>query len=154
EKQDVLPGRYTQLWFQPDTIGEYHLFCAEYCGTGHSQMVGRIVVMSEAEYSAWLSGETNESPEVKGHSLVERFRCEGCHRKGPAARGPALEGLFGSRVALEGGQQIIANDEYIRESILDPTAKIVAGFQPLMPTYRGQLGEEEILQIIAYLKSM
>jgi cytochrome c oxidase subunit 2 len=154
EKQDVLPGRYTDMWFQPDTVGEYYLFCAEYCGTGHSQMIGRIVVMPEAEYSAWLSNETNETPEVKGHLLVERFRCEGCHRKGPAARGPALEGLYNSRVPLSGGQTVIANDEYIRESILDQSAKIVAGFQPLMPTYRGQLGEEEILQIIAYLKSM
>jgi cytochrome c oxidase subunit 2 len=110
--------------------------------------------MSEAEYSAWLSGETKESPAVRGRNLIEQYRCDSCHRKEPGARAPAFEGVFGSRVPLQGGEAVEANEEYIRESILDPTAKIVAGFQPLMPTYRGQLGEEDVLDIIAYLKSI
>lgn len=153
-KMDVLPDRYTMLWFEPIQVGEFHLFCAEYCGTGHSSMIGRVVVQQPAEYSEWVSGETGESPVVAGQRLFERHRCNTCHKDEAGGRGPSLLGLFGQTVPLQGGGTVVADDGYIRESIIDPSAKIVAGYQPLMPTYKGQLGEGEILKLIAYIKSL
>jgi cytochrome c oxidase subunit 2 len=154
-QQDVLPGRSTTTWFQATTPGEYHLFCAEYCGTNHSQMIGRVVVMSPADYQAWLSGETSAlPPAVAGEQLFEDFRCDSCHRGGGAQRGPPLEGLFGRTVTLIDGGSVVVDENYVRESILRPQAKVVAGFQPIMPTFEGQIGEEGLMQLVAYIKSL
>jgi cytochrome c oxidase subunit II len=154
-KHDVVPGRYQQAWFQATKTGEYHLFCAEYCGTKHSEMIGTVYVMEPADYEQWLSGApAGEPPEQAGRKLFEAMRCESCHTQTSGARGPDLQGLFGSQVRLKGGGTAVADEGYVRESILEPLAKVVDGFEPVMPTYQGQLGEEQILQLIAYIKSL
>jgi cytochrome c oxidase subunit 2 len=150
-KQDVLPGRYTSEWFTPTRVGEYHLFCAEYCGTDHSRMGGSVVVMAPADYQAWLAGTPgDESPVVAGGKLFTQFQCITCHGQ----RGPGLQGVFGSRREFTNAPPQVADENYLRESILNPSAKIVAGFQPLMPTFAGQLTEEQVMQLIAYIKSL
>jgi cytochrome c oxidase subunit II len=154
-KQDVLPGRYTTLWFEATKAGEYPLYCAEYCGTQHSGMIGRIVVLEPAEFQKWLSGgATGMSMADLGESLFQRFGCHTCHRGAGTPQGPALTGLFGKTVKLEGGATAIVDEDYIRESIIDPRAKIVAGYQPIMPTFKGLISEEGLLQLIAYIKSL
>jgi cytochrome c oxidase subunit II len=154
-KQDVLPGRYVSLWFQPTEVGEYHLFCAEYCGTNHAKMRGRVFVMSQDDYQEWLGGQaSSEPPAVRGQKLFEQFRCASCHTGGEGARGPVLANLFGKPVQLKTGQTVQADDNYLRESIMRPQAKIVAGFEPIMPPYDAQLSEEAVLDLIAYIKSL
>lgn len=154
-KMDVLPGRYTTAWFEATRTGEYHLFCAEYCGNEHSRMVGKVVVMDPVGYERWISGESGgETMVTLGERLFTDLRCDNCHRPGEGDRGPSLVGVFGSTVALEGGATVMADEAYLRESILTPGAKVVAGFNPVMPTFQGQLSEEQVLQIIAYLKSL
>ena len=153
-KMDVLPGRYTTAWFEATRPGRYRLFCAEFCGTQHSGMIGSVTVLELSEYESWLSGRAVGTSTAKmGESLFQRLGCASCHRPDGAVPAPSLVGLFGSKVALEGGRTVVADEGYIRESILDPRAKIVAGYQPVMPTYRGLISEDGILQIIAYLKS-
>jgi cytochrome c oxidase subunit II len=154
-KMDVVPGRYTAAWFEAIKEGEFHLFCAEYCGTQHSGMIGRVVVMKPADYQRWLSGSSgDEPPAVAGEALFKQHGCVSCHALQAGAMGPSLRGLFGSRVKLQSGQTIIADETYIRESILNPKAKIVAGYQPIMPTFQGQIGEEQLHQLLAYIKSL
>jgi cytochrome c oxidase subunit II len=154
-KKDVLPGRYTTLWFEATRPGEYHLFCAQYCGTQHSGMTGRIVVMAQAEYQSWLSGgATGVSMATAGQRLFQQLACNTCHLEKDTGRGPSLIGLFGKRVKLQDGRSVTADEGYIRESILNPQAKIVAGYQPIMPTFKGLVDEDGILQILAYLKSL
>ncbi len=150
-KQDVLPGRYTTLWFQATKIGQYHLFCNQYCGTNHPLMKGEVIVMKVADYEQWLSGGiTGKTMAAAGAELYEQFGCVSCHGTGKA---PSLTDLFGHPVKLEDGRTVIADESYIRESILAPSAKIVAGYAPIMPTFIGQITEEQLLQIIAYIKS-
>ena len=153
-KQDVLPGRYVTMWFQPTRAGEYHLFCAEYCGTYHSGMIGRVVVMQPDEFQKWLGGVTEESPVRTGEKLFSNFNCVNCHATGARQRCPQLGGLYGTDVPLEGGATAKFDETYIRESIINPNAKIVRGYPAVMPTYRGQLSEEQILDLIAYIKSL
>jgi len=154
-KQDVLPGRYTTQWFQATTPGEYHLFCAEYCGTSHSGMIGRVVVLEPADYEQWLAGALGVGGmSSTGQQLFQQFGCQTCHREGSGQRGPMLDGLFRKRVQLAGGRTAVADEEYIRESIMNPAAKMVQGFQPLMPTYKNQLNQEQLNQIVEYVKSM
>ena len=156
-KRDVVPGVYTHAWFEATKPGEYHLFCAEYCGTQHSRMIGTVYVMEVDDYERWLEGAASgEPPEVAGRLLFESMRCDTCHEatSTSAARGPDLHGLLGRRVPLRDGSEVVADEAYVRESILRPMAKVVAGFEPVMPTYEGQLGEEQILQIVAYLKTL
>jgi cytochrome c oxidase subunit 2 len=154
-KQDVVPGRYTTLWFQPTKVGEYHLFCAEYCGTEHSHMKGRVVVMEQQDYEEWLGGGAPvESPVVAGERLFEQYGCRSCHQAGDSQRGPSLAGLMGTTVELTSGETVTANEEYLRESILDPNAKLVSGYRALMPAFRGLVSEESLLQLIAYIKSL
>jgi cytochrome c oxidase subunit 2 len=153
-KSDVLPGRYTQMWFEATKPGRYHIFCAEYCGAKHSEMIGTLYALSPEDYERWLIGApSGETPVEAGARLFEQQRCNTCHSRTSDARGPDLAGRFGLRTELEGGRTVLFDEDYVRESILEPKAKLVAGFQPLMPTYEGQLGEEQILQLIAYLKS-
>jgi len=154
-KTDVLPGRYSTLWFQADRTGEFHLFCTQYCGAEHSRMVGRVIVMEPRDYQAWLGGETRARRSVdSGEALFVSRACNTCHRPDTAARAPILAGLIGKRVALQGGRSVVADEGYVRESILDPQAKIVAGYQPIMPTFRGQLSEEELHRLIDYVKTL
>jgi len=157
-KKDVLPGRYSSEWFEATKPGKYHLFCAEYCGTKHSEMVGWVHVMEPQQYEQWLSGSiAGDTAEEAGLKLFETMRCDTCHKDAndsPGARGPALAGLLGRQVVLKDGNTVVANEDYVRESILKPLAKVVKGFDPIMPTYEGQLGEEQILQILAYIKTL
>jgi len=153
-KQDVLPGRYVTMWFQPTRAGEYHLFCAEYCGTYHSGMIGRVVVMQPEDFQKWLGGVTGDSPVQNGEKLFTAFNCVNCHATGARQRCPQLGGLYGSDVPLEGGGTAKFDEAYIRESILDPNAKIVRGYPAVMPTFRGQISEEQLLDVIAYIRSL
>ncbi len=154
-KADVIPGRYTTIWFTPTKPGRYHLFCAEYCGTRHSGMIGEVVVMDPADYQAWLSGGAPEgSLASAGEKLFQDLGCITCHRADGQGRGPVLQGLYGRPVQLSTGDTVNADDAYIRESILNPAAKIVAGFQPIMPTFQGVVSEEQVLQLIEYIKSL
>jgi cytochrome c oxidase subunit 2 len=154
-KKDVLPGMYSSLWFTPTQVGTYHLFCAEYCGTKHSEMGGSVIVMDPAEYQAWLDGRPAErNPLANGALLFQNLRCDTCHTPGPSARGPELVGRFGRDVTLSDGQTVRFDERYVRESLLEPAKKLSAGFQPLMPSYQGQIGESDILDLIVYLKSL
>ena len=154
-KNDVLPGRYSTLWFRPTKTGRYHLFCSQYCGTNHAVMGGWITVMEPAEFEAWLAGgPTPASMAEAGAKLFQQLACNNCHLSSGKGRGPSLVGLYGSKVRLQGGQTVIADDNYLRESILDPRAKIVAGYGPDMPVFQGLVNEEQVLQLIAYIKSL
>jgi cytochrome c oxidase subunit 2 len=154
-KADVLPGRYTNIWFQATTPGRYHLFCAEYCGTRHSGMVGEVIVMEPADYQAWLSGGSAEGSLASvGEKLFQQMACITCHRADSQGRGPVLQGLFGKTVQLQNGETVVADEAYIRESILHPAAKITSGFQPIMPTFQGLITEEQLLELVEYVKSL
>lgn len=154
-KADILPGRYTTLWFDATRVGRYHLFCSEYCGTRHSAMTGTVVVMTPTDYQAWLAGGTEDVPlAAQGQKAFQDLSCTTCHRPDGQGRGPSLEGVYGSKVLLSTGQTVLADDAYVRESILSPTAKIVAGYQPIMPTFQGLVSEEQLLALIEYVKSL
>jgi len=154
-KMDVVPGHYNTMWFRPTKPGRYHFFCSQYCGTNHALMGGWVTVMEPSEYAAWLSGSSGQGdPVVAGEKLFVERACSTCHFSDGTGRAPSLNGLYGSQVSLADGTTVVADDAYIRESILQPNAKIVARYQPLMPTYQGQLTEEQILALIAYIKSL
>jgi cytochrome c oxidase subunit 2 len=154
-KADALPGRYTTQWFEATKAGEYHLFCAEYCGTSHSGMVGRVVAMEPAAYEDWLSGKRGgDAMSSSGEKLFAQFGCQTCHRNDSGQRGPALDGLWGTAVTLTNGDRVAADAEYVRESILNPGAKIVKGFQLLMPTYKTQLTPEQVNELVEYVKTL
>jgi cytochrome c oxidase subunit 2 len=154
-KADVLPGRYINIWFRATRPGRYHLFCAEYCGTKHSGMTGQVVVMEPADYQDWLSGGAGQgSLASAGEKLFNDLACNTCHRPDSQGRGPVLNGLFGKTVSLVGGGMLTADEGYIRESILNPSAKITAGFQPIMPTFQGLVTEEQLLELVEYVKSL
>ena len=153
-KQDVVPGRYTGLWFTATQLGEFRLFCAEYCGSEHSQMLGRIVVMQPADFARWLgSGTAQPSLAQYGYARFRQLGCSGCHAAGSTVHAPALDGLIGRTVHLQDGRTRIADENYVRDSILLPQQDIVAGFEPVMPSYMGQVSEEDIQALIAYLRS-
>jgi len=154
-KADVLHGRYTNIWFEPTKPGTYHLFCAEYCGTRHSGMTGQVVVMEPNDYQNWLSGGAGEgSLAAAGQKLFSDLACNTCHRPDAQGRGPVLQNLFGKTVELASGERVVADEAYIRESILNPQAKITVGFQPIMPTFQGLVTEEQLLELIEYVKSL
>jgi cytochrome c oxidase subunit 2 len=154
-KKDAVPGRYATAWFRATRTGSYHLFCAEYCGTEHSRMIGRVVVMEADEYQTWLAGGPRpESPVAAGERLFTELNCITCHRPDAAGRGPVLQGIFGRKVALDGADAVVVDEAYLRESILSPAAKITAGYQPVMPTYLGQVSEEAVIQLVAYIRSL
>jgi cytochrome c oxidase subunit 2 len=155
-KMDVVPGYYNTMWFRPTKAGRYHFFCSQYCGTNHSLMGGWVTVMEPAEYAAWLSGASagNQNPVVAGEKLFADKACITCHLSDGRGRAPSLNGLYGAKVLLADGSTVTADEAYIRESILDPKAKIVAGYQPLMPTFQGQMTEEQILNLTSYIKSL
>ncbi len=153
-KADAIPGRYSAVWFTPIKTGEYHLFCAEYCGTRHSGMIGTVIVMEPDDYQAWLSGSTGQPLAARGEQLFQQLACVTCHLNDGTGRGPSLAGVYGSQVQLTNGAAVVANDSYIRESVLTPQAKLVAGYGPLMPTFQGQVSEESVMSIIAFIKSL
>jgi cytochrome c oxidase subunit 2 len=161
-KQDVVPGRYSSMWFEATKTGEFHLFCAEYCGTEHSRMIGTVVAMEPADYQNWLetsalSQATDPgllSPLEHGRQLFAQHGCQTCHLDNGGGVGPQLAGIIGNEVLLAGGETAKVDDAYIRESILNPLAKVVHGYQPVMPTFTGRLSEEEMLALVTYIKSM
>jgi cytochrome c oxidase subunit 2 len=153
-KRDVVPGTAAQLSFRPLRPGVFHLFCAEYCGTDHARMTGRIVVMEENDFSLWLaSQDVTGTLASKGKVIYRQLGCGGCHGKGPV-RAPKIEGLYGKQVPLSDGTIAIADEAYIRDSILKPRAKITAGYEPLMPSYEGKIREDELIAVVAYIKSL
>lgn len=156
-KQDVLPGRFTQTWFQATKPGTYHLFCAQFCGTNHSEMRGAVIVMEAAEYQRWLAeGGVGNSLARQGEQFFQQFGCSGCHQPAPgiARQGPLLDGLYGRPVKLSDGRTVIADRQYLHDSILLPQKDLVTGYQPVMPTFAGVLGEDQVAALIEYLKSL
>lgn len=154
-KRDVLPERYTTFWFEATEPGTYSLFCTEFCGVDHSRMRGRVVVMEADDYERWLSRQsTPEAPVAQGRALFTSYGCAGCHSPGSEVRAPPLGGIFGRPVQFAGGGAGIADDDYIRDSILLPRKHVVAGYQPVMPSFQGQVSEADILALVAYIKSL
>jgi cytochrome c oxidase subunit 2 len=179
-KRDILPGRYTTLWFEATEVGEYHLFCAEYCGTDHAEMRGRVIVMEVDAYQRWLRDQPppileNTAPPpstdvltdtvisaaqqpgsmaAQGEQIFRQQECQSCHASDGSGVGPSLVGLYGSTIQFQSGETIIADENYIRTSILDPQERVLPGYPSVMPTYEGQLSEEELMQLIAYLKAL
>ena len=155
-KQDVLPGRYTTTWFEATKPGKYHLFCAEYCGTKHSGMIGWIYAMSPAEYQRWLTeGASEGSLASQGEKLFHQFGCANCHHFDDQGRCPNLRNLYNHPVQIANGETVLADDSYLRESILEPNAKIVYGFKPnIMPNFTGQVNEEQVLALVSYIKAL
>ncbi|MGE5170342.1 MAG: cytochrome c oxidase subunit II [Rudaea sp.] len=154
-KQDVLPGRYTEMWFTATRTGRFHLFCAEYCGTDHARMGGDIVVMEPADYARWLNAHRG-APDMatRGEDLFRHFGCSGCHGANAAVHAPNLAGLYGKPVPLADGTTTLADERYIRDSILLPRREVAAGYEPIMPSFAGQIGEDDILDLIAYIKRL
>ncbi len=154
-KADVIPGRYTHLWFEATKAGEYHLFCAEYCGTQHSGMIGKVVAMEPREYQQWLAaGAPAGTLTSTGEQQFATLGCVTCHREDGKGRGPSLVGVYGKPQQMANGATVIADETYLRESILNPQAKMVQGYQPLMPTYQGQISEDALASLLAYIKSL
>ncbi|HUP38592.1 MAG TPA: cytochrome c oxidase subunit II [Vicinamibacterales bacterium] len=153
-KADVIPGRFVQIWFEPTRPGTYQVFCAEYCGTQHSGMTGQVVVMEQMQYQTWLSGGAVEgSLASTGEKLFADLACNTCHRADSRGRGPLLQNVFGHPVQLQDGSVVTADENYLRESILTPGAKVTAGYQPVMPAFQGLVSEEQLLALIEYIKS-
>ncbi len=153
-KIDVIPGRYVQTWFHPTKVGKYHLFCSQYCGTSHANMVGTVIVMDRDDYREWLDGQATGSMADRGRQLFLKFQCNTCHSANSQARAPVLEDLYGRTVNLRNGRTVLADDAYLRESILYPEAKVVQGWESIMPTFKGQVNEEDLIQLLAYIKSL
>lgn len=154
-KQDVLPGRYTETWFKATKLGVFHLFCAEYCGTDHSRMTGRIVVMRKEDYGRWLSAQPQgDNLANEGAAIFELRGCSGCHADSSKVHAPKLRGIYGRPVQLASGKSIIADDAYLRDSMLMPKRDIVAGYEPIMPSYQGILDDGEIQSLTAYIRSL
>ena len=154
-KHDVVPGRYQDLEIEIDKPGHYHLFCAEYCGTDHSGMIGEIVAMEPADFSKWLTQQAPSSPLAdEGGMLFRELGCSGCHGNGSKVRAPPLEGVYGKPVPLSDGTSVIADDKYIRDSILLPRSQIVASYEPLMPSFEGKVSEDQLLRLVIYIKSL
>lgn len=154
-KMDVVPGRYRTMWFKATKPGRFKLFCTEYCGAEHSRMIGHVIVMSPGDYDDWLrSGRPEKSMAGSGEELFGRLACDTCHRPDSAARAPILVGLYGKSVQMLDGSAAVVDDNYLRESILDPASRVVAGYNPIMPTFRGQITEEELHQLILYIREL
>lgn len=154
-KQDVVPGRFLTEWFKPTRIGAYHFYCTEYCGAGHAEMRGMVYVMSPTAYEEWLArGRPKNTLAQSGAVLFRDLGCSGCHVNSRAVHAPPLEGLYGRLVPLNDGTFVRANDQYIRDSIMLPNSQIVAGYQPIMPTFQGRVKEEQLLELVAYIKSL
>jgi len=156
-KADAVPGRYSAIWFEATKVGEYHLFCAEYCGTRHSGMIGTVYVMEQADYQSWLGGggaTAGGTLQQRGEALFTQLACVTCHLPDGTGRGPALAGVFGSQVTLDSGAVVTADESYLRESILNSQAKTVKGYERVMPTFQGLINEDGVAALIEYIKSL
>jgi cytochrome c oxidase subunit 2 len=154
-KREVIPGRYSTVWFKATEPGVYHLFCTQYCGTQHSGMIGQITVLTPDDYKKWLQESTSGmSLAQNGERLFASMGCNSCHSGNAAARGPNLAGVFGSKLTLNDGSQVLVNDAYLRDSILNPSQHVTAGFSPIMPTYQGQISEDGLIDLVEYIKTM
>lgn len=154
-KKDVLPGRYTSVWFKADKTGTYHLYCSQYCGTNHSKMRGWVYVMSPAKYAAWLASASGSEPLAQqGHRLFIQLGCDSCHTEKAGGAGPILTGLYGRTEKLQNGQSRMVDDSLIRSAILTPNSVHVAGYAPIMPTFTGQINEDQVVKLVAYIKSL
>ncbi len=154
-KREAIPGRYSSVWFEATTPGTYHLFCTQYCGTEHSHMIGDVVVLTPEDYKKWLEGSTSgASLAQNGERLFASLSCTACHNTRPDARGPSLASVYGSKLTLSSGQQITADDAYLREAILNPSQHITQGYAPIMPTYQGQISEEGVIDLVEYIKNL
>ena len=154
-KADAIPGRYSSVWFEATKVGDYHIFCAEYCGTRHSGMIGTVHVMEPAAYQAWLGGGGGEGPLAsRGERLFSELACNTCHVPDGSGRGPSLVNKFGAQEQLASGSVVHVDESYVRESILTPQVKLVAGYGPLMPTFQGLVNEESVMALIEYVKSL
>ena len=154
-KMDAVPGKWTTLWFNATVPGTYYIFCAEYCGTKHSGMIGQVIVMAPQDYQTWLAGGRSSGSAVEnGERLFTDLACITCHKADGTGRGPSLVWLFGATVTLADGRAVTADDNYLRESIMDSQAKVVKGYQPIMPAFQGRVSEEHLLQVVAYIKTL
>ena len=154
-KMDAVPGRQTRLWFEATRAGTFDLFCAEYCGTQHSEMRGHIVVMPEEQFAAWLAAAPSAASRVEqGQTLFRALGCSGCHGPSATVHAPRLEGLYGHPVGLANRETVIADDQYIRDSILQPQKQVVGGFEPIMPSYQNLITEDDLGKLVAYIKSL
>jgi len=154
-KMDAVPGKLTTLWFEATKVGTYPIFCAEYCGTKHSGMIGQVTVMTPQDYEAWLAGGRSTGTAVQnGERLFTDLACITCHKTDSTGRGPSLLGVFGSTVTLADGRKVVADENYLRESIMNSQAKVVQGYQGIMPAFQGMVTEENLLQLIAYIKTL
>jgi cytochrome c oxidase subunit II len=154
-KQDVLPNRFTSLWFEATKTGQFHLFCSQYCGTNHARMGGWVYVLEPSDYQRWLSGAMGAEPMAdSGAKLFTHFGCQSCHQSHDTERGPTLVGLYGKSVQLAGGGTVTGDESYIEESILTPASKVTRGYTPVMPTFLGQIPPDDLVQLIAYIKSL
>jgi len=151
---DVLPGRYTTVWFQATQVGRFNLFCSQYCGTDHSMMIGEVIVMDEKDFAQWLRSNANDSLADKGRKLFQKLQCVTCHTGEGSSRAPSLEAIYGDWATLQDGSRVKVDRAYLRESIRYPDAKIVAGYLPIMPSFKGIVSEEELLQLIAFLETL
>ncbi len=154
-KREAIPGRYTTVWFEATQVGTYHLFCTQYCGTQHSGMVGEVTVMTPENYKKWLEQSTSgQSLAQNGERLFASMGCNSCHSGTAAARGPSLAGVYGSKLTLTDGSQILVDDAYLRDAILNPSRHVTAGFAPIMPTYQGQLSEDGLIDLVEFIKNL
>ncbi len=154
-KREVIPGRYSTVWFQATEAGNYHLFCTQYCGTAHSAMIGQIIAMTPEDYTKWTQQSTSGmSLAQNGERLYASMGCNACHNGSAAARGPSLAGVYGSKLQLAGGGQVLVNDAYLRDAILNPSQHVTAGYAPIMPTYQGQISEEGLIDLVEFIKNL
>jgi len=154
-KREVIPGRYTTVWFEATQPGTYHLFCTQYCGTLHSQMIGEVVAMSPEDYQKWTNSSTSGSSLAQnGERLFASLGCGQCHSGNPEARGPNLAGVYGTKIQLANGSFVTADDAFLRDIILNPTLHQVAGYAPIMPTYQGQVSEEGLISLVEFIKNL
>jgi cytochrome c oxidase subunit 2 len=154
-KQDVIPGRFATEWFQPTRAGQYRFYCSEYCGADHAKMQGYVYVLPPDDYQRWLAlGAPRDTLAQSGEKLFRVLGCSGCHQGPSIVRAPPLGGLYGTAVSLNDGTTVLADEKYLRASILQPASQLVAGYLPAMPAYQGRISEEELMQLIAYLKSL
>src|ERR1017187_6019892 len=154
-KREAIPGRYTTVWFQATAVGTYHLFCTQYCGTDHSEMIGDVIVMTPEDFKKWLESSTSgNSLAQNGERLFASLSCNACHNTRPDARGPSLANVYNAKLMLTNGQSIIADDAYLRQAILNPSQHITEGYAPIMPTYQGQISEEGLIDLVEYIKNL
>src|ERR1700726_3202159 len=154
-KREVIPGRYSTVWFEATTPGTYHIFCTQYCGTNHSVMIGEVTVLTPEDYQKWTQGSTSGmSLAQNGERLFASMGCNACHSGSAAARGPNLAGVYGSKLQLASGSQVLVNDAYLRDAILNPSQHITAGYAPIMPTYQGQISEDGLIDLVEYIKGL